>query len=115
MSKRGLEQNSQLYELDGPEALGSYLRIQPCSDDAPELSKCSIQWYRVSSQGGKKELISGIYIYVFYTCSDFSEQGHDNYWLGVTCIGWCHIILILLLFTSFGVVCELMRVCLFDK
>ncbi|CAB4308918.1 unnamed protein product [Prunus armeniaca] len=59
MSKRGLEQNSQLYELDGPEALGSYLRIQPCSDDAPELSKCSIQWYRVSSQGGKKELISG--------------------------------------------------------
>ncbi|KAI5335359.1 hypothetical protein L3X38_025492 [Prunus dulcis] len=59
ISKRGLEQNSQLYELDGPEALGSYLRIQPCSDDAPELSKCSIQWYRVSSQGGKKELISG--------------------------------------------------------
>lgn len=63
MSKRGLEQNSQLYELDGPEALGSYLRIQPCSDDAPELSKCSIQWYRVSSQGGKKELISGIYMF----------------------------------------------------
>ncbi|BBH02422.1 plectin-related protein [Prunus dulcis] len=59
LQKEGLEQNSQLYELDGPEALGSYLRIQPCSDDAPELSKCSIQWYRVSSQGGKKELISG--------------------------------------------------------
>ncbi|KAH1033640.1 hypothetical protein J1N35_045814 [Gossypium stocksii] len=50
---------SNLYELDGAETLGSYLRIKPCSDIAPELSKCSIQWYRVSSEGGKKELISG--------------------------------------------------------
>ncbi|XP_009357896.2 stomatal closure-related actin-binding protein 1 [Pyrus x bretschneideri] len=59
MSKRGLEKISELFELDGPEVLGSYLRIQPCSGDAPELCKCLIQWYRVSSQGGKKESISG--------------------------------------------------------
>ncbi|KAE8037324.1 hypothetical protein FH972_009919 [Carpinus fangiana] len=58
-SKRVAENNSQLFELDGHEALGSYLRIQPSSDNAPELSKCLIQWYRVSSEGGKKELISG--------------------------------------------------------
>lgn len=62
ISKRGLEKKSQSYELDGPEALGSYLRIQPFSDDAIELSTCSIQWYRLSSHGGNKELISGIYI-----------------------------------------------------
>nr|KJB83611.1 hypothetical protein B456_013G254900 [Gossypium raimondii] len=57
---KGVKDNlSNLYELDGAETLGSYLRIKPCSDIAPELSKCSIQWYRVSSEGGKKELISG--------------------------------------------------------
>lgn len=55
-----MENSSHLFELDGHEALGSYLRIQPCSDNAPEMSKCLIQWYRVSAEGGKKELISGI-------------------------------------------------------
>lgn len=60
-----MENGSHSFELDGHEALGSYLRIQPCSDNAPELSKCSIQWYRVSSEGGKKELISGIYAVIF--------------------------------------------------
>ncbi|TYH02374.1 hypothetical protein ES288_A09G136000v1 [Gossypium darwinii] len=58
-SKRVEENLSHLYELDGAEVLGSYLRIKPCSDIAPELSKCAIQWYRISSEGGKKELISG--------------------------------------------------------
>ncbi|KAG4923556.1 hypothetical protein JHK87_049096 [Glycine soja] len=38
--------------------LDSYLQIQPCSDNALEVSKCSIQWYCVSSDGAKKELIS---------------------------------------------------------
>ena len=56
---------SDMYELDGPEALGSFLQIQACSDKAPDLSHCSIQWYRVSSEGGKRELISGILIYPF--------------------------------------------------
>ncbi|XVE59853.1 hypothetical protein DITRI_Ditri05aG0080300 [Diplodiscus trichospermus] len=58
-SKRAEENLSHFYELDGAETLGSYLRIKPCSDIAPELSKCTIQWYRISSEGGKKELISG--------------------------------------------------------
>ncbi|OMO53321.1 putative transcription factor [Corchorus capsularis] len=58
-SKRVEESLSHVYELDGAETLGSYLRIKPCSDIAPELSKCSIQWYRISSEGGKKEPISG--------------------------------------------------------
>ncbi|XP_022756137.1 stomatal closure-related actin-binding protein 1-like [Durio zibethinus] len=58
-SKRIEENLSHLYELGGAEILGSYLRIKRCSDIAPELSQCSIQWYRISSEGGKKELISG--------------------------------------------------------
>lgn len=53
------EELSNVYELDGPEILGSYLQIQTCSDQAPELSSCSIQWFRVSSEDGKRELISG--------------------------------------------------------
>lgn len=58
MTKRG-EKNPLLYELDGPEALGSILQIIPCSDNAPEISTRTVQWYRVSSEGGKTELISG--------------------------------------------------------
>ncbi|KAK4780451.1 hypothetical protein SAY87_016557 [Trapa incisa] len=58
MTKRG-EMNPLLYELDGPEALGSILQIIPCSDNAPEISICPVQWYRVSSEGGKMDLISG--------------------------------------------------------
>ena len=59
ISKRAEENPSRLYELNGSETLGSYLRIQPCSDKAPELLKCSIQWYRVSSESSKNEPISG--------------------------------------------------------
>ncbi|KAK4773588.1 hypothetical protein SAY87_028607 [Trapa incisa] len=58
MTKRG-EENPLLYELDGPEALGSILQIIPCSDNAPEISICTVQWYRVSSEGGKRDPISG--------------------------------------------------------
>jgi len=58
-TKKGEENVPHLYELEGAETLGSYLQIQPCSDNAPELSKCSIQWYRVATEGAKKELISG--------------------------------------------------------
>ncbi|KAL5720462.1 Stomatal closure-related actin-binding protein 1 [Ranunculus cassubicifolius] len=59
MSKRREGNTSCCYELDGSETLGSYLRINPCSDTAPDLSKCSVQWYRVSPESSKKELISG--------------------------------------------------------
>ncbi|KAF5727583.1 hypothetical protein HS088_TW22G01279 [Tripterygium wilfordii] len=59
MSKRGVDSMSQSYELDGSEVLGSCFRIKPSSGNTTELSRCSIQWYRISSEGGKKELISG--------------------------------------------------------
>lgn len=62
ISKKGDKNTPYLYEMDGNEALGSYLRIYPCSESAPNLSECTIQWYRSTSEGGKKELISGIYV-----------------------------------------------------
>ncbi|KAL2322330.1 hypothetical protein Fmac_026709 [Flemingia macrophylla] len=58
-TKKGEENGPHLYELEGTETLGSYLQIQPCSDNAPELSTCSLHWYRVSTEGAKKEFISG--------------------------------------------------------
>ncbi|KAG8654989.1 stomatal closure-related actin-binding protein 1 isoform X2 [Manihot esculenta] len=58
-SKRSEQNICQSYELDGSEALGSCLHISPCFDNAPELSKCSIQWYRLSTEGARKEPISG--------------------------------------------------------
>ncbi|KAL7151955.1 hypothetical protein ABFS83_04G066300 [Erythranthe nasuta] len=59
ITKKGEKNAPQLYDIDGPESLGSYLRIYPCSDNAPELSGCTIQWYRSTSEDDKKELISG--------------------------------------------------------
>ncbi|XP_044506161.1 stomatal closure-related actin-binding protein 3-like isoform X1 [Mangifera indica] len=59
MSKRAEDNKCHLYCLDGSEMLGSYLHIQPCSDISPQLSKCSIQWYRVSPDGSQREAISG--------------------------------------------------------
>lgn len=64
MSKRDEENKSRLYMLDGSEALGSYLRVQPCSDEVPQVSKCSFQWYRLSSEGSWREVISGISLLV---------------------------------------------------
>ncbi|CAN4119779.1 unnamed protein product [Withania somnifera] len=55
----GEETVSQLYELDGTEALGSILQIHPCSLSASEKSECSVQWYRLACEGGKPEPISG--------------------------------------------------------
>ncbi|GAB4829998.1 Stomatal closure- actin-binding protein 1, partial [Ancistrocladus abbreviatus] len=58
MKKKEEDDMSNLYELDGQELLGSYLRIQKCSDKAAELSECFIQWYRVTLDTVKWELIS---------------------------------------------------------
>ncbi|KAF4402579.1 hypothetical protein G4B88_012364 [Cannabis sativa] len=41
LSKRAEENKTRLYGLDGGGILGSCLRIQICSDDAPQLSKCA--------------------------------------------------------------------------
>ncbi|GMH10331.1 hypothetical protein Nepgr_012172 [Nepenthes gracilis] len=59
MKKRDEDNSSHLWELDGQELLGSYLRIKNFSDKTAELSECLIQWYRVVSAAGKRELISG--------------------------------------------------------
>lgn len=59
ISKKGGNSLSHLYDIDGPVQLGSYLRIYQCSDSAPDLSDYTIQWYRSTSEDGKRELISG--------------------------------------------------------
>ncbi|KAI7992314.1 Stomatal closure-related actin-binding protein 1 [Camellia lanceoleosa] len=59
MSRRAEENKFRVYELGGSETLGSALRVQPCSDEAQDLSKCSIQWYRIPTEGSRRELISG--------------------------------------------------------
>ncbi|XP_047307970.1 stomatal closure-related actin-binding protein 1-like [Impatiens glandulifera] len=60
LMKIGEEDIREFYELDGSECLGSYLTIRPCSDKAPSLSGCSIQWFRLAvDDASKKELISG--------------------------------------------------------
>ncbi|XP_057467106.1 stomatal closure-related actin-binding protein 1-like [Actinidia eriantha] len=59
MNKRAEENKFRLYELDGSESLGSSLRVQPCSGEAQELSKCSIQWYRMPTEGNRREIIAG--------------------------------------------------------
>ncbi|KAL8213717.1 hypothetical protein R6Q57_003166 [Mikania cordata] len=58
--KKLVEDNKlSLYALEGSGSLGSIFQLQPCSEEAIELSKCSIQWYRLSSQCSRRELISG--------------------------------------------------------
>lgn len=59
MSKRAEESRLCVYQLEGAQSLGSCLRIRPRANNAPDLSKCSIQWYRLSSEGDHKEIISG--------------------------------------------------------
>lgn len=58
-NKRAEERKSCPYIIDGAETLGSCLRLEPRSGNAPQLSKCSIQWYRVSSDGNQRDNISG--------------------------------------------------------
>ncbi|XP_047317905.1 stomatal closure-related actin-binding protein 3-like [Impatiens glandulifera] len=57
--KRAENKKFCIYELNGLVSLGSFLRIQPCSDAAEEPSKCSIQWYRLPTEGSRREIISG--------------------------------------------------------
>ncbi|KAL8136197.1 hypothetical protein AgCh_010700 [Apium graveolens] len=59
MSKWAESNKLSMYELTGSETLGSIIRVQPRSGVALELSKCSIQWYRLSSESNRRELISG--------------------------------------------------------
>ncbi|CAH1436040.1 unnamed protein product [Lactuca virosa] len=59
ISRRVEESTSYLFELNGTPALGSYLQIQPSSNKASQLSQSSIQWYRFTSEGGNRDIISG--------------------------------------------------------
>lgn len=59
MSKWDKENKSHSYKLDGSEALGSCLQVKPCSNEVLQVSKCSFQWYRLSSEGSWREVISG--------------------------------------------------------
>lgn len=59
MSKRAEESRLCVYQLEGTQTLGSCLRIRPRSNNAPDLSKSSIQWYRLSSESEQKEVITG--------------------------------------------------------
>ena len=72
INKKAEENKSRVYALHGSETLGSCLRLQPCSDNAPLLSKSSIQWYRVSSDGNQREIISGIHEFSF-TCKSLNS------------------------------------------
>lgn len=60
MSRRAGQNKSEFYELTGSETLGSIIRIQSCSGEAIDVSKCSIQWYRLSSECSRREPIVGI-------------------------------------------------------
>ena len=62
MSKRAEESRLCVYQLEGAQTLGSCIRIRPRANNAPDLSKCSIQWYRVSSESEHKETIAGDYL-----------------------------------------------------
>lgn len=59
LSKRAEENKFLPYAITGSETLGSILRVQSCSDEATELTKCSIQWYRLSSECSRREPILG--------------------------------------------------------
>ncbi|KAL9251261.1 Stomatal closure-related actin-binding protein 2-like protein [Drosera capensis] len=59
INKRAEENRYCMYKLDGAQRLGSCLKIQPRSDEAPDVSECSIQWYRVSSEGSQTDVIFG--------------------------------------------------------
>ncbi|KAL8162310.1 hypothetical protein V2J09_013799 [Rumex salicifolius] len=59
VTKKTEENRICKYRMDGASKLGSCLRIQPRSNDAPDLTECSIQWFRVSADGTHKEIISG--------------------------------------------------------
>ncbi|EYU18600.1 hypothetical protein ABFS82_10G151500 [Erythranthe guttata] len=65
MSMKADENTSRVYEISGSESLSSILRIQPCSNDAIDLAKCSIQWYRLSPQCSRREPILGAHKCVY--------------------------------------------------
>lgn len=63
-----MENKSNIYELDGLESLGSRLQVICCNNSESTLDISNFQWFRVSKDGNKKELISGQHIpFIIYT------------------------------------------------
>nr|VDD57569.1 unnamed protein product [Brassica oleracea] len=56
--KRAEESKSCPFVLEGTQSLGSCLRICVSSDNATDLSSCSIQWYRAACETSRREAIS---------------------------------------------------------
>lgn len=67
MSKWVEANKLSIYELSGSETLGSIIRVQPRSAEALDISKCLVQWYRMSSESNRRELISGVSIFCMLT------------------------------------------------
>ncbi|KAI5663954.1 hypothetical protein M9H77_23277 [Catharanthus roseus] len=65
VNKRAEENKFRLYDISGSETLGSIIRVEPCSDESVELSKCSLQWYRLSSECSRREPIVGADKFVY--------------------------------------------------
>jgi hypothetical protein len=63
------------YELQGEERLGTSLIISPIDKNGPDLSKCNIQWHRVSVDGAKGGPVTGA------TRPQFSPEPFDVGWL----------------------------------
>ncbi|PHT48188.1 hypothetical protein CQW23_12396 [Capsicum baccatum] len=57
MSRRAGQNKSKFFDLTGCEMLRSILRVQSCSAEAIDVSKYSIQWYRLSSECRRREPI----------------------------------------------------------
>ncbi|KAH7425848.1 hypothetical protein KP509_11G073700 [Ceratopteris richardii] len=52
------EEKGKLFRVEGMETLGACLEVSVL-DGSSNISQCSFQWYRVSAEGNKVELISG--------------------------------------------------------
>lgn len=57
--KRAEESKNCPFVLEGKQSLGSCLRIRVSSENAIDLSNCSIQWYRAACETSRREAISG--------------------------------------------------------
>ncbi|KAH7425851.1 hypothetical protein KP509_11G073700 [Ceratopteris richardii] len=53
------EEKGKLFRVEGMETLGACLEVSVL-DGSSNISQCSFQWYRVSAEGNKVELISDI-------------------------------------------------------
>ncbi|EOA26038.1 hypothetical protein CARUB_v10019446mg [Capsella rubella] len=64
--ERAEESKSCPFVLEGTQSLGSCLKVRVnAPDNSPDLSNCSIQWYRAACETSRREAISDICSYLF--------------------------------------------------